>query len=297
MEADTVFRSSSGREELTFGTDFNRQDTPTIADRAFRVASKPRQIAEFENGGNIFPPIPTRISNPYLPAILERFIATYLRAMSEKAMVQYVSPRRGTLAHCPMCAYPIVQDAPEAAYFGLSRSPEIERGITDWLAFPDPVEETLRREMLTEPPNEGAFPPGAVAILVKSDSEVSRPIRQNIADQLGSLQEMRDGWLAGTGRAPTHEGLTKLGDLYAMHFSYALPQPYLYPTPEGGVRAEWTFGSNEVSLNINLETLSGEWHTVDLATREDEENTLDLTVPSSWQWLSERIKALENIPE
>ena len=297
MEANTMFRSSSGRSELMLGTDFSRQDAPPIADRIFSAASKPRQIAEYNIGMNFFPSGTTQIANPQLSAILERYIASYFRILTERAMAQYVSPRHDMLMHCPMCAHIIAQDAPEAAYFGLSPGSEIGRADPNWFAFPDPVEETPKWEMLTEPSNNVVTLPGTVALFIESGAEVSQAGRLNMADQLGCMREMEDGWLGGAGKAPTHEGLTKLGDLYAMHFSCALSQPYLYPTPEGGVRAEWTFGSNEVSLNIDLETLSGNWHTVDLATREDEENTLDLTEPSSWQWLSTRIQALENIPE
>lgn len=297
MEANTVFRSSPGRSELTLSTDFSRQDTPPFSDRNLGAASKPQQVAEYDIERNFFLSGAMRIENPLLSAILKRYIASYFRVLSEKSTIQYVSHRRGMPTHCPMCAYPIVQDAPEAAYFRFSPGTDIGRGIPDWFAFPAPVEETPKWVMPAEPSNAVVSLPNVEALLIEPGPEVSLATRMDVAEQLGSMREMEDGWLDGDGKAPTHEGLTKLGDLFAMHFSSVLPQPYLYPTPEGGIRAEWTFGSNEVSLNIDLETLSGEWHTVDLATREDEEQTLNLTGHPSWRWLSARIQALENIPE
>ena len=297
MEANTVFRSSPGRSELMLSTDFSRQDAPPFADRNLGAASKPQQIAEYDIERYFLPAGAKRMANPRSSEILKRYIASYFRILFERSMAQHVSTRRGTLTHCPMCAHPIVQDAPETAYFRLSPSPEIGHGIPDWFAFPAPVAETRRWVMSAEPSNAVVSPPGVEALLIEPGPEVSLATRMDVAEQLGCMREMEDGWLDGAGKAPTHEGLTKLGDLFAMHFSSVLPQPYLYPTPEGGIRAEWTFGSNEVSLNIDLESLSGEWHTVDLATREDEEQTLNLTAHPSWQWLSARIQALENIPE
>ena len=298
MEANTVFRSPPGRGELTFGTDFNSQDISLVADRIFGAAPTPQQVVGYDFSRVYGPSGSKRIVNPHLSAILERMLESYLRLriVSEKTTVQHILPRRFMQTHCPMCAHPIVQDESEATLFDFVPGPEIGWN-SDAFALLGSAEEPPRWELVPKPPKDVVSQPETVALSFESKAEVPQATTLNITNQLSCMREMEDGWLGGAGKAPTHEGLTKLGDWFAMHFSFALTPPYLYPTAEGGVRAEWTFGRNEVSLNIDLDTLSGYWHTVDLATREDEENTLDLTEPSSWQWLSARIQALENISE
>src|SRR5262249_40569527 len=94
--------------------------------------------------------------------------------------------------------------------------------------------------------------------------------------QLDDLRTLRDGWLDGNGYAPTTDGLDWLAEAFEDHYSDNLRPPYVYPVPEGGVRLEWSIAPQDVSLEINLRERSGEWHSLNLETDEEEVQLLNL---------------------
>ena len=58
---------------------------------------------------------------------------------------------------------------------------------------------------------------------------------------------------------------------------------------EGGVRLEWSIGHKEVSLEIDLDRRSGEWHVLDFDADEEEARTLDLDDETAWNWMGDRL--------
>ncbi|MCS1407241.1 MAG: hypothetical protein M2R45_00398 [Verrucomicrobia subdivision 3 bacterium] len=129
----------------------------------------------------------------------------------------------------------------------------------------------------------------------------------NIARRLASFKNVEHGWADGMqpasqwgdgyGKAPNASELDWLTDQFALHYTSSLPQPRLYPTPEGGVQAEWLLGQNDASLEIDLGAQEADWHCLNLATREISERHLDLNCPSSWEWLVREIRRLESVVE
>lgn len=74
------------------------------------------------------------------------------------------------------------------------------------------------------------------------------------------LRGLRTGWLDGEGEAPDPEGLTWLEGWLRNQVAQGLPTPYLYPTPEGGVSAEWDDKQGfRGDLYINLQEHTGDW--------------------------------------
>lgn len=65
--------------------------------------------------------------------------------------------------------------------------------------------------------------------------------------------------------------------------------PEAVATPAGGVQAEWTLGTREVSLEVNLQTRQAEWYWLDVSSNDEEERMLDLDSRSSWTWLCDRV--------
>ena len=197
MEANTVFRSPPGRGELTFGTDFNRQDIPLVADRIFGAAPTPQQIMDYDFRRVYISSGSKRIVNPHLSAILERMLESYLRLriISEKTTVQHILPWRFMQTHCPMCAHPVVQDESEATLFGFVPGPEIGRWNSDAFALPGSAEETPRWELVPDPPKDVVSLPETVALFIESTAEIPRATSLNITDQLSCMREMEDGWL------------------------------------------------------------------------------------------------------
>jgi hypothetical protein len=114
----------------------------------------------------------------------------------------------------------------------------------------------------------------------------------DVPSRLDELRSLKDGWLDGRGKAPQLEGLDWLARVFEQHFSDDLRLPYLYPTAEGGIQAEWAAGKTEVSLEIDLERRSGEWHQVNLDTASEEARELQLSKSEAWTWLNDRLREL-----
>ena len=117
----------------------------------------------------------------------------------------------------------------------------------------------------------------------------------NIGKQLGDLKKLKDGWASGMqtagqwgesyGRSLSPQGLDWLAQQFSAHYPDDLPRPYLYPTPEGGVQAEWSLDSSEVSLEVHLADHSAEWDCLNLRTGDASERTLHLDNQADWEWI------------
>ena len=108
--------------------------------------------------------------------------------------------------------------------------------------------------------------------------------------RLEELAFLKDGWLDGKGQAPTPEKMQQLATLFEANFDADLPLPHLYPTPEGGIQAEWSLGDWEATLEINLGTQSGEYQALNLANRQTHEHNFALSAPDGWKNLNEALK-------
>lgn len=102
------------------------------------------------------------------------------------------------------------------------------------------------------------------------------PASLDVAAQLADLAQLEDGWLDGDGLAPDREALAWLADRFERCWPRDLPLPYLYPTPEGGVQAEWSLPPHEISLEVDLGARMGEWHALNLVTGAEETRACDL---------------------
>lgn len=70
-----------------------------------------------------------------------------------------------------------------------------------------------------------------------------------LCDQIDSLRELRDGWFNGNGRRPEMNALDRVSSFLGLATIHC-PVPYLYPTCEGGVRAEWDGRSGEIVVEF-----------------------------------------------
>ena len=109
-------------------------------------------------------------------------------------------------------------------------------------------------------------------------------------DQLASLE---DGWLDGKGMAPRKDGLRWMAKVFDKSFDPALPLPHIYPTPEGGLQAEWNLGRWSVSLEIDLSTREGRYQALNLQRSEDcTERVFDLGETGGWSQLNAALRYL-----
>ena len=115
----------------------------------------------------------------------------------------------------------------------------------------------------------------------------------DVATRIEELRVLTNGWLDGAGLALSSDGL----DWFSLSFDEIYPPdmvlPYLYPTPEGNLLAEWSIGDNSCSLEVILTTRQAEFHNLDLKTHNDSAQTIDLTEQNGWQSLVQVLRDLQ----
>lgn len=113
-----------------------------------------------------------------------------------------------------------------------------------------------------------------------------------VTTRLEALAELEEGWLDGKGHAPDKNRLVWLSTAFDTLYDPTLPLPYLYPTAEGGIQAEWSSGDWEIPLEINLAGQVAEWQALNLNTQECREESLNLAKPEDWQALNQKLQEL-----
>ena len=125
-----------------------------------------------------------------------------------------------------------------------------------------------------------------------SEEENEQTPLDALSSRVHSLMELRDGWLDGGGKAPSHDFLRWLLSQFKAQYPTSLPRPYIYPTPDGGIQAEWSLGPCDVSLTIDSETYRATWHSLNLDTDFEDEDTIRLGEPGEWERLTSNIVSL-----
>ncbi|HHY67762.1 MAG TPA: hypothetical protein GX517_11310 [Alicyclobacillus sp.] len=108
--------------------------------------------------------------------------------------------------------------------------------------------------------------------------------------RLEELSVLEDGWLDGEGKKLDSSGLRWFGERFSQLFPEDLPLPYVYPTIEGHLRLEWTFGTQEVSLEVRLDDHLGQWHVLDVDTDEEQSRQLNLEEDRDWTYVFSNLK-------
>ena len=114
----------------------------------------------------------------------------------------------------------------------------------------------------------------------------------DVAARLDEFRLMKNGWLDGKGSAPSGRGLDWLTQRFETLYLDSLPLPYLYPTAEGGVQAEWSVNRHELSLDIDVDAHHGEWHDLNMDSMAETTKTLALDNDDAWLWLGAQIQEL-----
>jgi len=111
--------------------------------------------------------------------------------------------------------------------------------------------------------------------------------------QLNNIAKLKKGWLDGKGSAFNYDKLKQLSDEFEQNFSPDIDLPYLYPTPDECIRAEWTFNKKyEVSLEIEISSLNAYYHQLNLDTNEDVDADLQLDRIEGWKELNLKLQKL-----
>ena len=112
--------------------------------------------------------------------------------------------------------------------------------------------------------------------------------------RLEQISALNEGWLDGKGLAPPKDKLDWLAKAFDSNYDSDLPLPYLYPTTEGGVQAEWNLNDWSVSLEINLDNQQGEYQALNLKDQTCTELQISLADSNGWNQLNQALKQLES---
>lgn len=82
---------------------------------------------------------------------------------------------------------------------------------------------------------------------------------QVVLDRIAELATLQDGWLYGDGLAISEESRTRAAWVLSWLLSSCpqLPAPGVYPTPEGGVQAEWVLNDVLAEVVFQGEAFTG----------------------------------------
>jgi len=115
----------------------------------------------------------------------------------------------------------------------------------------------------------------------------------DVAARIDELRLLTYGWLDGLGKAPEQSGLDWVQELFDMNYPDHIPLPFLYPTPEGGIQAEWSIHTTEISLEIHLNEKTGVWHEYNSNGEYEDEKLLKLEDQKEFIWVVNRIEQLQ----
>jgi hypothetical protein len=94
----------------------------------------------------------------------------------------------------------------------------------------------------------GGFAPGATALPARRD--LSGAVEERIAQRLERLLELESGWGEADAKRPGPDVVATAARLIYQAISAGLPEPELFPVPDGGVQVEWRAGPVELELEI-----------------------------------------------
>ena len=119
----------------------------------------------------------------------------------------------------------------------------------------------------------------------------------DVPARLDEFRALKDGWLEGDGRAPDHAGLDWLSESFERLYPEDIPLPHTYPTPKGGVEMEWSFGSQSVILEIDLEKRHGDWLRFDKESDEEDSFELAMYDDAAWNRIVAEVRRLSELHE
>lgn len=112
--------------------------------------------------------------------------------------------------------------------------------------------------------------------------------------RLDEFRNVQDGWLEDGGVAPDHAGLNWLSTTFAAYYPDDIRLPHTYLMADGGVSLEWSLGTKDVTIEVDIKTRKGEWYVYDKAHNQIEDETaLNLAESAGWLWMAERLRTLD----
>ena len=112
----------------------------------------------------------------------------------------------------------------------------------------------------------------------------------DLLSQIERIRTLHNAWHDGDGLTPSSHLLNQISTWLESHLRDEQPTPRLYPTPEGGVEAEWLIGRLDLSIEFEPNSNTVQWHAMDLDRNTVEEDTVPLHDTAKLQALGQRLE-------
>jgi hypothetical protein len=140
-------------------------------------------------------------------------------------------------------------------------------------------------------------PSGITKIISVDNVEILNSL--DVGARLEELKLLKEGWFDGQGSALDTQGLTWLTDTWDWLCPETVPLPYLYPTPNGNIQAEWSLGKFNLSLEIDIRQQNGVCQIMDMSTGIDSANDQELSFNfknnDEWKKLFDTVQKFQNL--
>lgn len=114
-----------------------------------------------------------------------------------------------------------------------------------------------------------------ILLVDEDEDDIGAP--SSLAAQFEDLAKLKDGWFEPDTPALDSAGLKAFHEFLEQAVrEHSLPLPFLYPTPDGEARAEWSFPDWEVNATIQLREHLLHLHATHLKSDDSEEAQLSL---------------------
>lgn len=112
--------------------------------------------------------------------------------------------------------------------------------------------------------------------LIHTDDEP----QQDFEARLDEISRTPSGWYSSGNPSPVAAAVERMRRFISTAVpEAAIPYPYIYPMPDGGVRAEWTRGDWEVSATFDASSLLLTMHALNFESDEELEVEIDSETP------------------
>ena len=119
----------------------------------------------------------------------------------------------------------------------------------------------------------------------------------DIVVRIDELRSLKPGWLDGKGKSLDQSQLVWVVETFKNFYPDDARLPYLFPTPDGNLLAEWSLEQNSVSLEIDLSDRWAEWHVLNFFTHVEETKQYDLGTADSWKSIADAVKGMGGVSE
>ena len=135
----------------------------------------------------------------------------------------------------------------------------------------------------------GVYSKGGKLDSLESTDEVRILDDMDSGYRLAEIGSLKDGWMDGKGKSFDKQKLLELAELFRSYYSLE-HDPYLYPTADGTIQAEWDVGKWRISMEIELEGMTGDFYALELDLGLERNLAFDLKDGIQWSRLCQAVK-------